>query len=38
MKFKVDETLPLEIAVSLRQAGHDALTVLDQGIPAPAVS
>jgi Domain of unknown function (DUF5615) len=34
MKFKVDENLPLELAVSLREAGHDALTVLDQGLGA----
>jgi predicted nuclease of predicted toxin-antitoxin system len=32
MKFKVDENLPLEIAVNLREAGHDALTVVDQGL------
>lgn len=32
MKFKVDENLPIEIAELLRQAGHDALTVLDQSM------
>jgi predicted nuclease of predicted toxin-antitoxin system len=30
--LEVDENLPLEIALSLREAGHDALTVLDQGL------
>jgi hypothetical protein len=32
MKLEVDENLPPEIAVSLREAGHDALTVFDQGL------
>lgn len=30
MKFKLDENLPVEAATLLREAGHDALTVLDQ--------
>ena len=30
MKFKVDENLPIEVATTLRQAGHDAATVLEQ--------
>jgi predicted nuclease of predicted toxin-antitoxin system len=30
MKFKVDENLPIEVAESLRLAGYDALTVLEQ--------
>ena len=30
MKFKVDENLPIEAAEMLRQAGHDAATVLEQ--------
>ncbi len=30
MKFKVDENLPVEIAALLREAGHEAATVLDQ--------
>ncbi|MBK5940009.1 DUF5615 family PIN-like protein [Halochromatium roseum] len=30
MKFKTDENLPLEVAASLREDGHDALTVIDQ--------
>lgn len=32
MKFKVDENLPLEVAAMLRDAGHDAMTVLEQGL------
>jgi predicted nuclease of predicted toxin-antitoxin system len=31
MRFKVDENLPQEVAAVLRSAGHDALTLLDQG-------
>jgi len=30
MKFKIDENLPIEVAEMLRQAGHDAATVLEQ--------
>lgn len=30
MRFKVDENLPIEVAEALRQAGHDAATVLEQ--------
>jgi len=30
VKFKLDENLPVEAAVLLREAGHDALTVFDQ--------
>ncbi len=30
MKFKLDENLPVEAADLLREAGHDARTVLDQ--------
>lgn len=30
MRFKVDENLPAEVSESLRAAGHDALSVLDQ--------
>jgi predicted nuclease of predicted toxin-antitoxin system len=29
-KFKVDENLPVEAAELLRQAGHDAITVLEE--------
>ncbi|MGH8567941.1 MAG: DUF5615 family PIN-like protein [Gammaproteobacteria bacterium] len=32
MKFKIDEDLPVEIAVLLRDAGYDATTVVDQGL------
>jgi predicted nuclease of predicted toxin-antitoxin system len=32
MKFKVDENLPMEVAVALREAGHDAMSVVDQGL------
>lgn len=31
MRFKLDENLPVELADLFRQAGHDAVTVLDQG-------
>lgn len=30
MEFKVDENLPSEVCELLRQAGHDAISVLDQ--------
>lgn len=30
MKFKIDENLPAEAARALVNAGHDALTILDQ--------
>lgn len=32
MRFKIDENLPAELAVLLRQADHEALTVPDQGL------
>ena len=32
MQFKIDENLPRELAVILREWGHDATTVLDQGL------
>ena len=32
MLFKVDENLPVEIAVMLRNAAHDALTVNDENL------
>ena len=31
MRFKIDENLPIEAAETVRQAGHDAATVLEQG-------
>lgn len=30
MKFKLDENLPVEAAALLCEAGHDALTILDE--------
>ena len=30
MQFKTDENLPVEAAESLREAGHDVATVIDQ--------
>lgn len=41
MRIKIDENLPIEAAVLLRQAGHDALTIRDQqmvGHPDPQVA
>ena len=32
MRFKADENLPPEVAAFLRDNGHDALTVWDQGM------
>ena len=32
MRFKLDENLPSEMAFLFRRAGHDALSVLDQGL------
>jgi predicted nuclease of predicted toxin-antitoxin system len=32
MRFKIDENLPIDLAAVLRNAGHDALTVDDQGL------
>lgn len=32
MKLKLDENLPNELALVFRNAGHDAVTVLDQGL------
>jgi predicted nuclease of predicted toxin-antitoxin system len=32
MLFKVDENLPVAVAERLRGAGHDALSVLEQGL------
>ncbi|MBF0369557.1 MAG: DUF5615 family PIN-like protein [Magnetococcales bacterium] len=32
MKFKIDENLPREIAPLLRDVGHDAVDVQDQGL------
>ncbi len=32
MKFKIDENLPAEVATELRAAGHDAESVVDEGL------
>lgn len=32
MKFKIDENLPIDAAVLLKNAGHDALTVHDENL------
>ena len=32
MRFKVDENLPVQCIDQLRQAGHDAVSVYDQGL------
>ena len=32
MQFKIDENLPMEFAAMLRTAGHDTVSVLDQGL------
>ncbi|HEV8325527.1 MAG TPA: DUF5615 family PIN-like protein [Myxococcota bacterium] len=32
MRFNVDENLPVEVQAVLVDAGHDAVTVLDQGL------
>lgn len=32
MRFKLDENLPLELAELFRRSGHDAQTVLDEGL------
>ena len=36
MKLKIDENLPIEVAELLQQAGHDAMTVLDQHLGGEA--
>ena len=32
MRFKIDENLPVEVAESLREAGHETKTVREQGL------
>ena len=32
MRFKLDENLPLELKRLFTESGHDAVTVLDQGM------
>ena len=36
MKFKFDENLPAELGILLRQAGHDAHSVLDEDLRGAA--
>jgi len=36
VKFKIDENLPSELAKTLRQANHDAETVMDEGLRGKA--
>ena len=32
MKFKIDENLPIDLAVLFKEAGHDALTIHDENL------
>lgn len=32
MRFKVDQNLPVEVAAQLQAAGHDAVTVYEEGL------
>ena len=32
MRFKIDDNLPVEVAELLEQQGHDATTVMDEGL------
>jgi hypothetical protein len=36
VRFKLDENLPVELAVELRAMGHDTDTVLDEGLSGEA--
>lgn len=36
MQFKIDENLPAEVAGTLRAAGHDAISVIDQQMSGAA--
>ncbi len=36
MKFKVDENLPIQCVDQLREGGHDALSVNEQGLSGAA--
>jgi predicted nuclease of predicted toxin-antitoxin system len=36
VKFKLDENLPIELATDLRELGHDADTVHDEGLSGAA--
>ncbi|MCW5980559.1 MAG: DUF5615 family PIN-like protein [Bryobacteraceae bacterium] len=37
MKFKIDENMPSELAVDLRDLGHEADTVFDEGQGDPSI-
>lgn len=32
MRFKLDENLPIQLKHHFKESGHDAVTVLDQGM------
>jgi predicted nuclease of predicted toxin-antitoxin system len=36
MRIKIDENLPIEVAELFKQAGHDAITVMEQGLGGEA--
>jgi predicted nuclease of predicted toxin-antitoxin system len=36
LNFKIDENLPIEVAQLLKEAGHDASTVIEQGLGGSA--
>ena len=36
MDFKIDENLPIDVANLLRQAGYDAITVLEERLGGPS--
>lgn len=38
MRFKLDENMPADLAVRLREAGHDAESVADEGLSGAADS
>ena len=38
MRFKLDENLPIELKRRFTESGHDAVTVLDQGMGGAASS
>jgi hypothetical protein len=38
VKFKLDENLPVELVTDLRSMGHDADTVIDEGLRRPDTS
>ena len=41
MRFKTDENLPIEVVEQIKASGHDALSVVDQGLggaPDPLIA